>query len=27
LIEEVDHHLPHVDPDLHNFAHRETSAE
>ena len=27
LIEEVEHHLPHVDPDLHHFTHEEMQAK
>jgi hypothetical protein len=27
LTEEIEHHLPHVEPDLHNFAHDERTAE
>ena len=27
LVEEVEHHLPHADPDLHHFAHDEAPAK
>ena len=27
LTEEIEHHLPHVEPDLHNFSHDERQAD
>ena len=27
LTEEIEHHLPHVDPDLHHFSHEEVQAK